>query len=328
MFLAPRFEAYGDASAQVMAILREVTPLVEPIALDEAFLDVSHARRLHGTGEEIAVELRRRIRADTGLVASVGVATTKMMAKLASDLAKPDGLLVVEPGTELDLLHPLEVGRLWGVGPATRRRLDGLGVRTVGELAAIPVETLTSTLGQVHGTHLHELAWNRDARAVDPNRELKSVGHEETFPRDVHDREVLEKEARRMAEKVGERLRRASRVGRTVQLKLRYADFRTITRSRTLPEATDTAGEIAAVAVELLRAVDLGDGIRLLGVTAQQLEEAVAIQTRLDLDAQPEQERDDDARARRRAVEVSVDEVRERFGAGSVQPAAFVERKR
>ena len=328
VFLAPRFEAYGEASAQVMAILRDVTPLVEPIALDEAFLDVSNARRLHGTGEEIAVELRRRIRADTGLVASVGVATTKMMAKLASDLAKPDGLLLVVPGTELDVLHPLDVGRLWGVGPATRRRLDGLGVSTVGDLAGIPVETLTATLGQAHGTHLHELSWNRDARAVDPDRELKSVGHEETFPRDVHDRAVLETEARRMAEKVGERLRRAGRVGRTVQLKLRYADFRTITRSRTLPEATDTAAEIAAVAVELLRAVDLGDGIRLLGVTAQQLEEAVAVQTRLDLDAEPEHERDQDARARRRAVEVSVDEVRERFGTGAVQPAAFVERKR
>jgi DNA polymerase-4 len=328
VFLAPRFEAYGEASAQVMAILREVTPLVEPIALDEAFLDVGRARRLHGTGEEIAVELRRRIRADTGLVASVGVATTKMLAKLASDLAKPDGILVVEPGTELDVLHPLDVGRLWGVGPATRRRLDRLGVHTVGELAELPVETLVNALGKAHGTHLHELAWNRDARAVDPHRELKSIGHEETFPRDVHDRALLEKEARRMAEKVGERLRRAGRSGRTVQLKLRYADFRTITRSRTLPEATDTAGEIGAVAIELLRAVDLGDGIRLLGVTAQQLEEAIAIQTRLDLDVEPGADREEDARARRRAVEVSVDEVRERFGTGAVQPAAFVERER
>lgn len=319
VFLAPRFEAYGEASAQVMAILRDITPLVEPISLDEAFLDVAGARRLHGTGEEIAVALRRRIRAETGLTASVGVATTKLMAKLSSELAKPDGVFVVAPGTELEVLHPLDVSRLWGVGPATRGRLDRLGVSTVGDLAALPEDALVDALGQSSGRHLHALAWNRDERAVDPNRELKSVGHEETFPRDVHDREVLAREAHRMSEKVGARLRRAGRAGRTVQLKLRYGDFRTITRSRTLPEATDVAGEIAAVALTLLEAVDLGDGVRLLGVTAQQLEEATAVQTRLELDADPEDPHEADERSRRRAVEVSVDEVRERFGAGAVQ---------
>src|SRR4051794_27351904 len=168
VFLAPRFDAYRDASRAVMTVLRSFTPLVEPIALDEAFLDVAGARRLHGTGPEIAAAIRARVRDDTGLVASVGVATTKFLAKLASDASKPDGLLVVEAGTELAFLHPLPVERMWGVGPATRRRLADLGVTTVAELAALPEDTLTSALGQAAGRHLHALAWNRDERAVEP----------------------------------------------------------------------------------------------------------------------------------------------------------------
>jgi DNA polymerase-4 len=322
VFIAPRFDAYGDASHAVMAILRDVTPLVEPIALDEAFLDVMRARRLHGTGPEIAAALRRRISAETGLVASVGAATTKFVAKLASELAKPDGMLVVDPGTELAFLHPLEVSRLWGVGPATGRRLARLGVRTIGDLAALPEEALVHALGDAHGRHLHALAWNRDDRAVEPERAVKSVGHEETFPTDVTDRETLVREVRRMAERVGQRLRDAGRVGRTVQLKLRYADFRTITRSRTLPEPTDLAAEIASVARELLDAVALGDGIRLLGVTVQQIDDGAGAQGRLPLDG------DGDAGGRdprRRAVEESMDAVRRRFGDDAVGPAALME---
>jgi DNA polymerase-4 len=295
---------------------------VEPIALDEAFLDVMRARRLHGTGPEIAAALRRRISAETGLVASVGAATTKFVAKLASELAKPDGMLVVDPGTELAFLHPLEVSRLWGVGPATGRRLARLGVRTIGDLAALPEEALVHALGDAHGRHLHALAWNRDDRAVEPERAVKSVGHEETFPTDVTDRETLVREVRRMAERVGQRLRDAGRVGRTVQLKLRYADFRTITRSRTLPEPTDLAAEIASVARELLDAVALGDGIRLLGVTVQQIDDGAGAQGRLPLDG------DGDAGGRdprRRAVEESMDAVRRRFGNDAVGPAALME---
>ncbi len=328
VFLAPRFERYGEASTQVMAILRAVTPLVEPLALDEAFLDVAGARRLHGSGEEIAIELRRRIRSETGLVASVGIATTKLVAKLASELAKPDGLLLVPPGTELELLHPLDVGRLWGVGPATRKRLEGLGVVTIGDLAALPEQALVDALGQSSGRHLHALAWNRDDRPVEPNREVKSIGHEETFPRDVAERAVLQREVRRMAERVAERLRRAERAGRTVQLKVRYGDFRTITRSRTLPTATDVAAEIATVASALLEAVELRDGVRLLGVTAQQLEPTAGVQTSLDLDASRGGEPGDEGHDRRRALEVSVDEVRDRFGAGAVGPASLIEGRR
>jgi DNA polymerase-4 len=229
---------------------------------------------------------------------------------------------VVDPGTELAFLHPLEVSRLWGVGPATGRRLARLGVRTIGDLAALPEEALVHALGDAHGRHLHALAWNRDDRAVEPERAVKSVGHEETFPTDVTDRETLVREVRRMAERVGQRLRDAGRVGRTVQLKLRYADFRTITRSRTLPEPTDLAAEIASVARELLDAVDLGDGIRLLGVTVQQIDDGAGAQGRLPLDGDGGAGGRD---PRRRAVEESMDAVRRRFGDDAVGPAALME---
>jgi DNA polymerase-4 len=271
VFVSPRFDAYGQASRAVMDILRSFTPLVEPIASDEAFLDVSGAARLHGSGPECAVAIRDRVRAETGLTASIGVATTKLLAKLASDSAKPDGLLVVEPGTELDFLHPLPIRRLWGVGPATERRLAVLGVRTVGDLAAVPERTLVATLGEANGRHLHALAWNRDSRPVEPGREVKSIGCEETFPVDLTDRDRLGTEVVQLADRVGRRLRAASRAGRTVQLKVRYSGFRTITRSRTMPEPTDLAVDITRVARDLLDGVDVGDGIRLLGVTVQQL---------------------------------------------------------
>jgi DNA polymerase-4 len=322
VFVAPRFDAYTDASRSVMAILRSFTPLVEPLALDEAFLDVAGARRLHGPAADIAVAIRTRVRSETGLVASVGVATSKHVAKLASEEAKPDGLLVVEPGTELGFLHPLDVGRLWGVGPATRRRLEDLGVRTVGDLAALPEDALVRALGAAQGCHLHALAWNRDERAVVATRVAKSIGHEETFPRDVTDRSELEREALRLAEQVGKRLRAANRLGRTVQLKLRYGDFRTITRSRTLPDPTDGGAEIAGVARALLDTVDLGDGVRLLGVSVQQLEDRRAVQARLPLgdDGAPEAALRNHRHA---AVERSMDAVRARFGDDAVGLAAL-----
>jgi DNA polymerase IV len=333
VFLAPRFDAYGDASRSVMAILRDVTPLVEPLALDEAFLDVSGARRLHGAAPEIARSLRHRIKGETGLVASVGVATTKFVAKLASDLAKPDGMLVVEAGTEIALIHPLEVRRLWGVGPKTGERLAQLGVRTIGDLAALPEDTLVHALGESHGRHLHALALNRDDRAVEPGREVKSIGHEETFPTDITDRDVLAREVLRMSERVAERMRDGRRAGRTVQLKLRYKDFRTITRSRTLPEPTNLAADIATVARTLLATAEIGDGIRLLGVAVQQLHEIdgtdadVGQTDQLPLDI----DRDDTSAARgsdarQRAVEDSMDAVRRRFGDDAVGAAALLDR--
>jgi DNA polymerase IV len=323
VFLSPRFDAYSDASAQVMAVLHHVTPLVEPLSLDEAFLDVAGAHRSLGTGPEIGRLLRHRVRAETGLTASVGAATTKLLAKLASDLAKPDGLLVVEPGTELEFLHPLPVTRLWGVGPATKRRLERFGVETVGDLAKIPEPALVRALGASAGAHLHALSLNRDERAVEPDRAMKSIGHEETFARDRSDLDGLEHDALRMADAVAARLRGTSMTARTVQIKVRYSDFRTITRSHTVPTPTDLAQEIGDTARDLLRAVDLEGGIRLLGVSVQQLEAGVAVQGRLELD-----DGSGAPTADRRALEDAVDTVRERFGSDAVGSAAFLERGR
>ena len=325
VFLAPRFDAYHDASRAVMEILRSYTPLVEPIALDEAFLDVAGARRRFGPGREIAAAIRTRVRADTGLTVAVGVATTKVLAKLASDQSKPDGLLVVEPGEELAFLHPLPVRSLWGVGPQTQKRLATLGVRTVGDLADLGEDTLVAALGEARGRHLHALAHNVDDRAVEPERAVKSIGHEETFPVDHTDPEVLRREVARLADRTAARLRASGHRGRTVQLKVRYADFRTITRSRTLPAPTDLAADIAATARTLLDGVEVGDGIRLLGVSVQQLVED-ATPLALDLDGVAVGEggalRPDDGR--RAALEQSIDSVRSRFGPESVRPARLV----
>ncbi len=304
--LPPRFEAYQARSAEVQAIFRSFTPLVEPIALDEAFLDVTGAGRLFGTGIEIGAAIRARVRAETGLTASVGVATTKLVAKLASEAAKPDGMRVVEAGTELGFLHPLPLRSLWGVGPATEQRLARLGVSTVGDLAALPEASLIDALGRAHGHHLHELAWNRDERPVEPDRETKSIGAEETFPRDVYDPEVLRAEARRLAERVGQRLAEHGMAGRTVTIKVRYPDFQTITRSATTPEPTSAGTDIARQATELLTRAELGRGVRLLGVSVHNLVAAPARQ--LALDEVPV----DDAVAR------AVDAVKSRFGDDAV----------
>jgi DNA polymerase-4 len=329
VFLAPRFDRYRAVSDAVMAVLRSFTPVVEPIALDEAFLDVAGARRLHGDAPAIAGAIRARVRADVGLTASVGVATTKLVAKLASDLCKPDGLMVVEPGTELGFLHPLEVRRLWGVGPATARRLAPLGVRTVGDLAVQSEAALVAALGSAAGSRLHALAWNRDERAVESAHDVKSIGQERTFPTDLVDRRALDRELGQLADGVASRMRAAGRVGRGVQLKVRFADFRTITRSRTLARPTDLAADLARVARELLAGVDVGPGIRLLGVAAHHLEahdpegpepgslfatgtgETTGAEALPGIDAE-----------RQAAVERSLDAVRARFGAGAIGPGA------
>ncbi len=316
VFLAPRFDAYRDASRAVMAVFGSYTSLVEPIALDEAFLDVSGSRRRFGTGPEIAAAVRARVRAETGLTVSVGVATTKFVAKLASDRSKPDGLLVVPAGTETAFLHPLPVEALWGVGPATLRRLTALGVRTVGDLAALGEATLVAALGSARGRHLHALAHNRDDRAVVPERAAKSVGHEETFAEDHRDRAVLAREVARLADRVAARLRSGGQVARTVHLKVRFADFRTVTRARTLPRPTDLAAEITATAQALLGEVDPAPGVRLLGVSVSGLGADTRPLT-LDLDgagAGP-------GGPRRAALEASLDAVRDRFGPDSVGPA-------
>ena len=316
--LPPRFEVYGAKSKAVHAIFAAFTPVIEPIALDEAFLDVTGSLRLLGPGAEIGAAIRARVKSETGLTASVGVAPNKLLAKLASDDAKPDGMLVVEPGSELEFLHPHPVRRLWGVGPATLGRLERFGVETIGDLAALPQATLVDALGRAHGHQLHELACGRDDRPVEADRETKSIGQEETFPRDVSDREALRREVLRMAERVGTRLREHALAGRTVTLKVRFPDFRTITRSSTLPDPFSASAEISRLALGLLDKVDATGGIRLLGVTVSNLTAAAAQQESLFGDG-PEAGEPPDA-----AVQSAVDAIRARFGSDALGPAALL----
>ncbi len=323
VFLPGRYHLYEECSRQLHEVLQRFTPLVEAVSLDEAFLDVGGARRLLGTGVEIAWTIRRRIHEELGLGSSVGVAASKLVAKLASKAAKPKaslggtvpgpGVTVVEPGAELAFLHPLPVGALWGVGPATRQRLDRFGVATVGDLAGVPVESLVAAVGHALGRHLHDLAWARDTRAVEPERVAKSVGHEETYRRDHHDHEPLRREVVRLADAVATRLREAGRAGTTVVLKVRFADFRTISRSRTLPAPLVAGPALAKVALALLEGVDPSPGVRLLGVSVSNLVERPAVQLTLD-----------DADADAEDVARAVEEVRRRFGATALGPASLL----
>jgi DNA polymerase-4 len=269
-FLGGRFAAYRRTSEVVMALLRELSPLVEPASLDEAYVDLAA-----GEGHDLSVDgvtaigrsLKERIAEATGgVTGSVGIGSSKMLAKIGSDLQKPDGLVVVPPGSELDVLHPLPVTRLGGVGPATAERLHQVGVKTVADLAAKSLTDLVALAGRAHGAGLYALARAEDDRPVVPDREAKSVSHEETFERDLTDLDVLGREIDSMAARVGERLRKSAFSGRTVTLKLRRYDFTTLTRSQTLPQPTDDARQIAATARRLLADAGAGGGLRLLGV--------------------------------------------------------------
>ncbi len=269
-FLGGRFGAYRATSDVVMELLREVSPLVEPVSIDEAYVDLAAAEgpdlSVDGV-TELARGLKERIAAATGgVTGSVGIGSSKLMAKLGSELDKPDGLVVVPPGTELELLHPLPVTRLGGVGPATAERLHAVGVRTVGDLAARSLPDLVALAGRAHGTGLYQLARAEDDRAVVPDREIKSVSAEETFERDLTDRAVLGREIDAMAARVGGRLRAGAWSGRTVTLKLRRYDFTTLTRSQTLPQPTDDDRLIAGIARRLLDEAGTAGGLRLLGV--------------------------------------------------------------
>jgi DNA polymerase-4 len=312
--LEPHFDRYKHFSQIVMGFCHDVTPVVEPLSIDEAFLDVAGARRLLGTPWAIATELRARVYRETGLHASIGVAATKFIAKLASSRAKPDGLLVVPLASTLDFLHPLPISALWGVGAKTEEQLTRLGLRTVGDVANTPLSTLAKALGNGVGEKLHELSWARDPRSVSPGGEEKSVGHETTFEYDVTDPAVVRRELLRMSDQVAVRLRRAGLVGRTVVLKLRFGDFTTITRSRTLPDHTDLARRIYDEVVDIYRIVDRPSSrIRLVGVRMEQLapssEAAIALW---------------DTAEGWREAEDAMDAVATRFGRGLVRPAALV----
>jgi DNA polymerase IV len=297
-FLGGRFAAYRRTSDVVMALLRELSPLVEPASLDEAYVDLAagpaathpaHDLSVDGV-TELGRQLKERIAEATGgVTGSVGIGSSKLMAKIASDLDKPDGLVVVAPGTELDVLHPLPVTRLGGVGPATAERLHQIGVRTVGDLAARSLPDLVALAGRAHGAGLYALARAEDDRAVVPDREVKSVSHEETFERDLTDLAVLTAEIDSMSGRVAARLRSSAFSGRTVTLKLRRYDFTTITRSQTLPQPTDDARQIAATARRLLAEAGTSGGLRLLGVGVSGL----SVYAQGDLFAEEDEPEDD-----------------------------------
>lgn len=315
-FIAPDYDAYTRVSAGVMELFRTITPLVEPLSLDEAFLDISGAIRRLGPPARIASAIRDRVTDEQGITCSVGVAPSKLVAKLASTHSKPDGLLVVPRDSILVFLHPLPVGALWGVGEKTAEVLGRLGLQTVGDLAHVPVETLRRALGPAAGTHLHAIAWGRDSRPVIPVEPDRSTGAEETFARDVDDPEVIRRELLRLSQRTAERLRHAGNVGRTVSIKVRFSDFTTITRSRTLRESTDIAQEIYATARGLYDGLGLQRArIRLVGVRVEGL---------ADVDRTPRQLLLDDRASGWRDAERASDRAAARFGSGVVRPASLV----
>lgn len=315
IFLPVDGPAISAASEAVMAIFRDVTPLVEPLSSDEAFLDVAGAQRLLGPPTEIARLIRRRMQDEQRLTCSVGVAPTKFVAKLGSTRAKPDGLVVVPAGLVLEFLHPLPVEALWGVGERAAETLRRLGLTTVGEIANAPAGMLRGALGEAAATHLHELSWGRDPRGVSPEREEKSIGAEMTFDVDVADPEVLRRSMLALADKVGSRLRASGFVGRTVAIKVRLADFRTVNRSRTMPTSTDVAREIFETSWSLFTALGASDHIRLVGVRVEGLTSAATTSRQLSL-GEPERGW--------REAEAARDAVIARFGRTSVGPASLL----
>lgn len=309
------YRKYSEYSARVLQIFNEITPLVEPLSIDEAFLDVSGARRLHGSPAEIAWTIRERVRAETGLTCSVGVAASKYVAKVASGRAKPDGMLVVPAAETVAFLHPLPVSALWGVGRVTEQSLTRLGLHTVGDVAEMPRDALERAVGPALAERLLRLANGIDPRDVSIHRAEKSVGHEITFGHDLSDPAELRRALLDLSGNVAVRLRRAGMVGRTVVLKLRYEDFRTVTRSRTLAEPTDVARRIYEEAAAALgELVGRGERVRLIGVRAEQLRPSDAGAALWDPD---EEWRD---------AERTIDEVTAKFGRGAVKPAALVGR--
>ena len=315
VFLPPTFSLYTEASAGVMAIFREITPLVEPLSLDEAFLDVGGAlRRLRMTPGQVGEQIRERVVAEWGITCSVGVSSTKFVAKLASGLAKPDGMLVVPKPDIIEFLHPLPVSALWGVGKKTAERLAAIGLNRVADVAAMPLARLRRAIGVAAAEHLHALANGHDERAVVPESVDKSVGAEETFEVDHTDRDVVRQELLRLSERTATTLRRRGLRGRTVSIKVRFGDFTTITRSRTLPVATDVTQEIYRTACRLLDEQTPPGAVRLIGVRVEQLEEGAGGQQLL-LDAQERGWRDADQAA---------DQARAKFGGAAIRPASLL----
>ena len=314
----PDPSAYREASASVMAVFADVTPLVEQVSVDEAFLDVTGAGRIGGRPGHIAQSLRDRIRTELGLPATVGASTTKFVAKLASSLAKPDGLLLVPQPDVLPLLHPLPVRALWGVGPRAAERLTGFGLSTVGEVARAGRATLIRLLGKAAGSSVHELAWGRDPRPVEPESTEASIGAETTFDVDSSDRVALHRELLALADRTCRRARASGLCGRTVSIKVRFADFTTVTRSITLDTPTSLTRTVHRAAIALFDRLGVGSrSIRLVGVRLEHLLPAGEVTEQLTFEAGPS----DPGWAE---AESAVDRIAARFGSAAVRPAVLV----
>jgi len=314
----PRFAAYTEASRAMYRVFDDTTPLVEGLSIDEAFLDVRGMERVFGAPREMAVKLRRDVLSRVGLPITVGVARTKFLAKVASGVAKPNGLLVVPPDGELAFLHPLPVERLWGVGPVTSRKLHAQGISTVGQVASLSEQALVLLLGAGSGRHLHALAHNRDPRRVETGRRRRSIGSQRALGRSPKSPEAIDAALVSLVDRVTRRMRAARRVGRTVVLRLRFADFTRATRSHTLPRATAGTGTILAAARGLLAtAMPLieREGLTLVGIAVTNLDDERAVQLVLPF------ERDVEG-----ALDTALDEVRARFGAGAVTRAVLLGR--
>ena len=314
IFVAQEHHRYSEISERVMEIFHSFTPLVEPLSLDEAFLDVTGSLRLKGTPREIAIAIRAQVESQEGITCSVGIAPSKFIAKLASGRCKPNGILEIAPDRILEFLHPLPVSAIWGVGPKTAESLERLGLRTVKELADTPRSTLIRALGEASGASLYELAWGRDYRDVTPNEPEKSISAAQTFARDIDDPEILLQEFLRLTEKATARLRESGLFAKTISIKVRYADFTTINRSKTLPLAINTAHDTYEVVKGLYLALKIeGARLRLIGVALENFSE----------DA-PEQMSFDERDKSWRHVQTALDKARNRFGGGSVHPARLI----
>ena len=315
----PRMSAYAEASKAIYRVFDDTAPLVEGLSIDEAFLDVRGVLRLSGTPTEVAVRLRGDVRKRVGLPITVGIARTKFLAKVASGVAKPDGLLVVPPEDELTFLHPLPIERLWGVGSVTGAKLRDVGIATVGEVARLSESSLVSLLGRASGRHLHALAHNRDPRPVQARRRRRSIGAQRALGRSRKSLDDVDASLVGLVDRVTRRMRAAERIGRTVVLRLRFDDFSRATRSHTLPYATANTDAVLATARGLLAAampMIERRGITLVGVTVSNLEDGGMLQLALPID-----------RHGSNAIDVAVDEVRARFGVAAITRAVLLGRR-
>lgn len=333
VFLPVRMGRYKEMSDRVFEIFRRFSPLVEALSIDEAFLDVTGTDRLFGGALEVARKIKEAVASETGLTVSAGVAASKFVAKIASDMNKPDGLTVVPRGKEKEFLGPLPVGKLWGVGKVTETALHRMGVKTIGDLASVPAENLKKRFGK-HGLHLHRLANGIDDREVEPEHEVKSIGHEDTYDEDIRDREAIGKELLSLAHRVSSRLRRKGFRGRTVTLKVKYHDFTQVTRAATLPSPTDDGATIYRTVLPLLKKTEAGRRpVRLLGISVSHFGEKRFPREewgQIPLFGQRPEPRPPSSRgttardpARTAKLNEAVDRIREKYGERGIRPGTL-----